>query len=179
MVFLASDIFSVVEVTQNFPLNLKFELKDLQTSFNFSEPILYSILFDGNIIYVGYSFDDKQKDIRKSRWSKQLETILFRGYRVGLNKKSFREFESSLKHKLSQSSINTIRIAKKDVMTSVNRIAFATKHWKEIEKLDSKNDSLLNRFYFQIEFRDKNTTKKEIQERVKDLIEQKKPSCNG
>jgi hypothetical protein len=63
-------------------------------------------------------------------------------------------------------------------MTSVNRITFATKHWREIEKLDSKNDSLLNRFYFQIEFREKNTTKKEIQERVKDLIEQKKPCCN-
>ena len=177
--FLASDIFKIVEVSNPFPLNLKFVLKDNQPNFNFAQPILYSILLDGKIIYIGFSYEDKQKDIRKSRWTKQLETILFRGYRVGLNKKAYLEFEKSLKHKLGKQDSNSIKIRNTDVMTTSNRIIFASKYWNEIEKLNSKNDTFLNRITFQIEDSSKLKVKRDFQNRVKELIEQYKPCCNG
>ena len=177
--FSAEELFRIIEVSQNFPLNLKFELKDFKTSFDFSDPIIYSILFDGKPIYIGYSFEAKQKDIRKSRWTKQLETILFRGYRVGLNKKAFLEFEKSLKHKIEKQCHSNITVKKKDVMTSVNRLVFATKNWNEIKGLSSKNETLLNRIHFQIQDSTGLSIKKDFQERVKELIEQHKPCCNG
>ena len=177
--FCAEELFRIFEVSQNFPLNLKFELKDFKTSFDFSDPIIYSILFDGKIIYIGYSFEDKQKDIRKSRWTKQLETILFRGYRVGLNLTSFKEFEKSLKHKIEKNCNSNITTKKKDVMTSVNRIVFATKNWNEIKGLSSKNETLLNRIHFQIQDSTGLSIKKDFQDRVKELIKQQNPKCNG
>ncbi len=177
--FCAEELFRIFEVSQNFPLNLKFELKDFKTSFDFSDPIIYSILFDGKIIYIGYSFEDKQKDIRKSRWTKQLETILFRGYRVGLNLTSFKEFEKSLKHKIEKNCNSNITTKKKDVMTSVNRIVFATKNWNEIKGLSSKNETLLNRIHFQIQDSTGQSIKKDFQDRVKELIKQQNPKCNG
>jgi hypothetical protein len=177
--FSAEELFRIIEVSQNFPLNLKFELKDFKTSFDFSDPIIYSILFDRKIIYIGYSFEDKQKDIRKSRWTKQLETILFRGYRVGLNKKTFEKFDVLFKNKLEQRNYSDIKIKKKDVMTSVNRINFAAKNWNEIKAISSKNDSLLKRISFQIEVSSKSIQKQDLQERVKELIVLHKPRCNG
>ena len=177
--FCAEELFRIIDVSQNFPLNLKFELKDLKTSFNFSDPIIYSILFDKKPIYIGYSFEDKQKDIRKSRWTKQLETILFRGYRVGLNKKTFEKFDVLFKNKLEQRNYSDIKIKKKDVMTSVNRINFAAKNWNEIKAISSNNETLLKRIYFQIEDSNGLSIKKDFQDRVKELIEQRKPFCNG
>jgi hypothetical protein len=177
--FCAEELFRIIEVSQNFPLNLKFELKDFKTSFDFSDPIIYSILFDRKIIYIGYSFEDKQKDIRKSRWTKQLETILFRGYRVGLNKKTFEKFDVLFKNKLEQRNHSDIKIKKIDVMTSVNRINFAAKNWNEIKAISSKNDSLLKRISFQIEVSSKSIQKQDLQERVKELIVLHKPRCNG
>lgn len=177
--FLASDIFKIVEVSNPFPLNLKFVLKENQPNFNFAQPILYSILLDGKIIYIGFSYEDKQKDIRKSRWTKQMETILFRGYRVGINKKGYLEFEKSLKHKIDKKEGDSIKIRKTDVMASLNRIIFASKYWNEIEKLNSKNDTFLNRITFQIEDSSKLKVKKDFQDRAKELIKQKKTFCNG
>ena len=177
--FCAEELFRIIDVSQNFPLNLKFELKDLKTSFNFSDPIIYSILFDKKPIYIGYSFEDKQKDIRKSRWTKQLETILFRGYRVGLNKKTFEKFDILFKNILEQRNHSDIKIKKKDVMTSVNRINFAAKNWNEIKGLCTKNETLLNQIHFQIQDSTGLSIKKDFQERVKELIEQHKPCCNG
>jgi hypothetical protein len=177
--FCAEELFRIIEVSQNFPLNLKFELKDFNTSFNFANRIIYSILFDGKIIYIGYSYEDKQKDIRKSRWTKQLETILFRGYRVGLNLTSFKEFEKSLKHKIEKQCHSNITVKKKDVMTSVNRIVFATKNWNEIKAISSKNDSLLKRISFQIEVSSKSIQKQDLQVKAKELIKHRKPRCNG
>jgi len=177
--FSAKDIFKIVEVSSLFPLNLKFILKDIQPNFDFSEPCVYSILFDGNPIYVGYSFNDKQKDIRKSRWTKQLETILFRGYRVGLNKKTFEKFDVLFKNKLEQRYHSDIKIKKKDVMTSVNRIKFTAKNWNEIKAISSNNDSLLKRISFQIEVSSKSIPKKDLQVKAKELIKNRKPCCNG
>ena len=179
MIFNALQLFVITNQSDQYPLNLKFEIKEFKTSFDFSEPILYSILFDGKIIYIGFSYEDKQKDIRKSRWTKQLECILFRGYRVGLNKRAYLEFEKSLKHKLIQHEANSIKIRKTDVMTSSNRIIYASKHWGEIKKIDSKNDTFLNRISFQIEDSSNLKEKKDFQDRVKELIEQHNPCCNG
>jgi hypothetical protein len=177
--FCAEELFRIIEVSQNFPLNLKFELKDFNTSFNFSDPIIYSILLDKKPIYIGYSFEDKQKDIRKSRWTKQLETILFRGYRVCLNKKTFEKFDVLFKNKLEQRYHSDIKVKKKDVMTSVNRIKFAAKNWNEIKGLSPKNETLLNRIHFQIQDSTGLSIKKDIQDRVKELIKQINPCCNG
>lgn len=175
----AKDIFKIVEVSRPLPLNLKFVLKDNQPNFDFSKSYVYSILFDGKPIYIGYSFNDKQKDIRISRWTKQLETILFRGYRVGLNTKSFKQYELSLKHRIKQQYHSGIKMKKTDVMTSVNRIIFAAKNWDDIETLNMKNDTLLNRIIFRIEDSYNFKTCKEFQNGVKELIIQLKTCCNG
>lgn len=179
MVFNAFQLFIVTNQSDQFPLNLKFDIKEFKTSFDFSKRIIYSILLDGKIIYIGFSYEDKQKDIRKSRWAKQLETILFRGYRVGLNNKSFIEFKKSLKHKLSQHEANTINIRKTDVMTTSNRILCVSKYWEEIKKIDSKNDTFLNRISFQIEDSSGLNSRKDFEHKAKELIKQRKPCCNG
>ena len=166
--FLATDIFNIVEVSKPFPLNLKFILKDNQPNSEFSKPIIYSILVDGKLIYIGYSYEAKQKDIRKSRWTKQLETILFRGYRVGLNKKAYLEFEKSLKHKLVKQDSISIKIRNTDVMTSSNRIICSSKYWEELKKLASKNDTFLKRISFRIEDSPSTNTKRDFQDRVKE-----------
>ena len=64
-------------------------------------------------------------------------------------------------------------------MTTSNRIIFASKYWNEIEKLNSKNDTFLNRITFQIEDSSTLKIKKDFQDRVKELIEQHNPCCNG
>jgi len=176
----ASNLFFIEEVSKDFPLNLKFKLNEnFSSNFDFSKSCVYSIFFDGKPIYVGYSFNDKQKDIRISRWTKQLETILFRGYRVGLNSRSFKEYEISLKYRIKQQHHSGIKVKKTDVMTSVNRIIFAAKNWNDIETLNMKNDALLNRIIFRIENSDNLKTRKDFQHRVKELIKQQKPCCNG
>jgi hypothetical protein len=126
--YFASELFCVEEKSSLFPLNLKFALNSKISKNKFEGAIIYSIYLDNTILYTGYSFDNKQKDIRKSRWSKQLETILFRGYRVGLNKKTLKEFDVLLKHKLEQRYHSNIKVMKTDVMTSANRINFAAKN---------------------------------------------------
>lgn len=177
--FFATDIFKIIEVSKPFPLNLKFVMRVNQPIFDFSKPIIYSILVDGMKIYIGYSFEDQQKDIRKARWTKQLETILLRGYRVGLNKKAYLEFEKTFKHKLSKQDPNSIKIRKTDVMTSSNRINFAVKYWNEIEKLNPKDDTFLKRITFQIEDTSGLKSRKDFKYKVKELIKQRKPCCNG
>jgi len=96
-----------------------------------------------------------------------------------LNLTSFKEFEKSLKHKIEKQCHSNITVKKKDVMTSVNRIVFATKNWNEIKAISSKNDSLLKRISFQIEVSSKSIQKQDLQERVKELIVLHKPRCNG
>jgi hypothetical protein len=127
------------------------------------------------VCYIVYSFDDKRKDIRFSRWTKQLETHLFRGYLVGLNNKAFLEFESTLKPKLSNHFANTIKARSTGVMTSSNRISCLVKYWGEIEKIGPKNDAFLSRISFQIKDSGKLTTRKEFQYSVKELIKKYKP----
>lgn len=177
--FLATDIFKIIEVSKPFPLNLKFVMRENQPIFDFSKPIIYSILVNGEKVYVGYTYQDKQKDIRNARWTKQLETILLRGYRVGLNKKAYLEFEKSLKHKLGKQDSNSIKIRKTEVMTSSNRINFANKYWNEIEKLNSKNDTFLKRITFQIEDCSGLNSRKDFEYKIKELLKQRKPCCNG
>lgn len=75
----------------------------------------------------------------------------FRGYRVGLNKKTFEKFDVLFKNKLEQRYHSDIKVKKKNVMTSVNRINFAAKNWNEIKGLSPKNETLLNRIHFQIQ----------------------------
>jgi hypothetical protein len=179
MVFNAFQLFIVTNQSDQYPLNLKFDIKEFKTSFDFSKRIIYSILLDGKIIYIGFSYEDKQKDVRKSRWAKQLETILFRGYRVGLNKKAYLEFEKSLKHNLDKKEGDSIKIRKTDVMTSSNRIICASKHWGEIKKIDSKNDTFLTRISFQIEDSSGLNSRKDFEHKAKELIKQRKPCCNG
>jgi hypothetical protein len=71
-------------------------------------------------------------------------------------------------------------VKKTDVMTSVNRIIFAAKNWNDIETLNMKNAALLNRVIFRIEETNKNlNTREYFQDRVKELINQQKPCCNG
>jgi hypothetical protein len=179
--FTANEVFTIKEVSKDFPLNLKFEVKEMQTSFDFSKPIVYSIYFDDKPIYFGFSFNNQQKDLRLSRWSKQLETILFRGYRVGLNKKSCKVFQNTLQPKIEYEFQSFIlnRVKKTDVMTSANRINFAAKNWDEIKVLSSLNDSLLQRILFQIEDTTRLSTKKDFENRVKELIDKYKTCCNG
>ena len=177
MIFNAFQLFIVKNQSDQYPLNLKFDIKEFKTSFDFSKRIIYSILLDGKIIYIGFSYEDKQKDIRKSRWTNNWK--LFRGCRVGLNKKAYLEFKKSLKHNLDKKEGYSIKIRKTDVMSSSNRILCASKYWEEIKKIDSKNDTFLKRISFQIEDSSTLKIKKDFQDRVKELIEQHNPCCNG
>ena len=177
--YLASELFCVEEKTSFFPLNLKFALSSKIPKPEFEGAHVYSISFDEAIIFIGYCFNDKQNDIRKSRWSKQLESILFRGYRVGLNSKSLIEVEKALKHKLNQRDRANIKFKKTDVMTSKNRLIFANKHWNEIKLLDAKNELFLKRISFQIEDSSGLNSRKDFEYKVKELIKQIKPCCNG
>jgi hypothetical protein len=177
--YLASELFCVEEKTSLFPLNLKFAINSKISKNKFETAIIYSIYLDNTILYIGYSFDNKQKDIQKSRWSKQLEAILFRGYRVGLNNKTLKEFDVLLKYKLKQRYRSNIKVKKTDVMTSVNRINFAAKNWNEIKTLSSENASFLKRISFHIEDSSNLKTREDFEQRVKELIKQKNPPCNG
>lgn len=177
--YLASELFCVEEKSSLFPLNLKFASNSKIPREEFEGSLLYSVKFDDTIIYIGYCFNNKQNDIRKSRWSKQLETILFRGYRVGLNKKTLKEFDVILKHKLEERYHSNIKVKQTDVMTSVNRIHFAAKNWNEIKALSAKNVSLLKRISFQIEDTSNLKIREDFERRTKELIKQKNPCCNG
>jgi hypothetical protein len=177
--YLASELFCIEEKSSLFPLNLKFALNSKIPKSEFEGAFVYSISFDNTKIYIGYCFNDKQNDIRKSRWSKQLESILFRGYRVGLNSKSLIELEKVLKHKLSPRNLANIKVKKTDVMTSVNRLLFANTYWDEIKFLDSKNQLFLKRISFQIEDSCDLSSRKDFKHKTKELIKQMKPRCNG
>ena len=178
MVYSAADMFSILEVHGDIPFNIKFQVRNSHF-LDLPKRIIYTILFDDEPIYIGYSMNAKQKDIRKTRWTKQLETILFRGYRVGINKKVYLKVKSSIQLKLDRKYHSRIKIRKTDTMTSSNRIDFATKYWDEIIHMNEKNDNFLKRFTFRIEDSKDLNKKEDIKRRVKALIEKNTPICNG
>jgi predicted GIY-YIG superfamily endonuclease len=88
----ASDIFEVKVDNGSFPFDLKFVPKGSVEQV-FKDPLVYVLRYQNTALYVGYTF--VKKDVRVSRWTKQLESILCRGYRVGFNHGALIAFESS------------------------------------------------------------------------------------
>jgi hypothetical protein len=72
MIIKASDIFDVTIGNGSFPFDLQFEPKN-SVGLVLKQPLVYVLRYQNTALYVGYSF--VKKDVRVSRWTKQLESI--------------------------------------------------------------------------------------------------------
>ena len=143
----ASDIFDVKVGNGSFPFDLKFVPKD-SVGLVLKQPLVYVLRYQNTALYVGYTF--VIKDVRVSRWIKQLESILCRGFRVGFNQTALLSFESSNAFTPAQKKEAKSRLRNTSVMTSVKRVNWASAHWGEISKLSPTNQHLLSEFSFEI-----------------------------
>ena len=178
MIIKASDIFDVRDRKGSFPFDLKFVPKGSVEQV-FKEPLVYVLRHKNTPLYVGYTFDDKKADVRVSRWTKQLESILCRGYRVGFNQGALLAFESSNAFTPAQKIEAKSRLKNTSVMTSVKRVNWASAHWGEISKLSLANQHLLSEFSFEILIDPSINTLKECQLKTKKSIQSLNPLCNG
>ena len=174
----ASDIFDVKVDNGSFPFDLKFVPKGSVEQV-FKEPLVYVFRHKNTPLYVGYTFNDKKADVRVSRWTKQLESILCRGYRVGFNQGALIAFESSNAFTSTQKIEAKSRLRNTSVMTSVKRVKWASNHWDEISKLSAANQNLLSELSFEILTDHKPKTLEDCQLKTKQFIQDLYPLCNG
>ena len=174
----ASDIFEVKVDNGSFPFDLKFVPKGSVEQV-FKEPLVYVFRHKNTPLYVGYTFNDKKADVRVSRWTKQLESILCRGYRVGFNQGALIAFESSNAFTSAQKIEAKSRLRNTSVMTSVKRVNWASANWGEISKLSPTNQHLLSEFSFEILIDPSINTLKDYQSKSKKSIQALNPLCNG
>jgi predicted GIY-YIG superfamily endonuclease len=172
----ASDIFDVTIGNGSFPFDLQFEPKN-SVGLVLKQPLVYVLRYQNTALYVGYTF--VKKDVRVSRWTKQLESILCRGYRVGFNQGALIAFESSNAITSAQKKEAKSRLRNTSVMTSVKRVNWASAHWGEISKLSPANQYLLSEFSFEILSDPSINTLKECQLKTKKSIQSLNPLCNG
>lgn len=174
----ASDIFDIRGKKGSFPFDLKFVPKGSVEQV-FKEPMVYVMRHKNTPLYVGYTFDDKKADVIVSRWTKQLESILCRGYRVGFNQAALIAFESSNAFTAAQKKVAKSRLRNTSVMTSVKRVKWAGNHWDEIRKLSAANQNLLSELSFEILTDHKPKTLEDCQLKTKQFIQNLYPLCNG
>ena len=172
----ASDIFDVKVGNGSFPFDLKFVPKD-SVGLVLKQPLVYVLRYQNTVLYVGYTF--VKKDVRVSRWTKQLESILCRGYRVGFNQGALIAFESSNAFTSAQKIEAKSRLRNTSVMTSVKRVKWASNHWDEISKLSAANQNLLSELSFEILTDHKPKTLEDCQLKTKQFIQDLYPLCNG
>ena len=174
----ASDIFDVKVDNGSFPFDLKFVPKGSVEQV-FKEPLVYVFRHKNTPLYVGYTFNDKKADVRVSRWTKQLESILCRGYRVGFNQGALIAFESSNAFTSTQKIEAKSRLRNTSVMTSVKRVNWASANWGEISKLSPANQHLLSEFRFEIITDSQRGLEKECKLIANQYINLLTPLCNG
>ncbi len=169
--YLASDLFlDKIDINnQSNLLNTEFLLTSHTDSFD--EPGLYFMYYEKELVYIGYFFGSKKEDVRKERWSKELETISMRGHRVGFNESSFRELQKS-----KNIHINKPKIKDTGCVTSKKRIQFADKNWGV---LSQNPTNWIHKFSFTWVPNKATRTKKELEKLTKTLREFYKPTCNG
>ena len=169
--YLAAELF-LEKLHTNDPLNI-LNTEFLLTSHtdSFDGPGLYFMYYEKELVYIGYFFGSKKEDVRKERWTKELETISMRGQRVGFNEASFRELQKS-----KNIHINNPKIKDTGCLTSRKRILFADKNWNVLSQ-HPKN--WLSKFSFTWVPNKATRTKKELEKLTKTLREFYKPSCNG
>ena len=172
----ASDIFDVKVGNGSFPFDLQFEPKN-SVGLVLKQPLVYVLRYQNTVLYVGYTF--VKKDVRVSRWTKQLESILCRGYRVGFNQGALIAFESSNAFTSAQKIEAKSRLRNTSVMTSVKRVKWASNHWDEISKLSAANQNLLSELSFEILTDHKPKTLEDCQLKTKQFIQDLYPLCNG
>jgi hypothetical protein len=169
--YLASELF-LEKLHTNDPLNiLNTEFSIESHTDTFEGPGLYFMYYEKELVYIGYFFGSEKKDVRKERWTKELETISMRGRRVGFNETSFRELQKS-----KNININKPKIKDTGCVTSKKRIQFADKNWAV---LSQHPNSWLHQFSFTWIPNTTKRTEMELQNVTNTLIEFYKPTCNG
>jgi hypothetical protein len=171
MNYLASELF-FEKTNANYHLNiLNTQFLLLSHTDSFDGYSLYFIYYEKKLVYIGYFFGSKKEDVRKERWTKELETISMRGHRVGFNEVSFRELQKS-----KNININIPKIKYTGCVSSKKRIQFADKNWAV---LSQHPNSWLHKFSFTWVPNKATRTKKELQNVTNTLREFYKPICNG
>jgi hypothetical protein len=169
--FSANTLFQIrTNVNASFPLNIEFKLKKVEEENRFKCPGIFSILYKGEIIYIGYS--ENNDDIRSSRWVRQLATITLRGDKVVFSKEALEILQNSniLPY------INHLKpmVSNRDFQTSKNRVLFANYHWNEFVCL---SEETLKHFEFQW-FPIMKAKRKEVKQKCENLKNQYTPRCN-
>lgn len=171
LTFNAHNIFRIVhKPSAFFPLNIEFKVKNQLNEDCFKNPGVYSILYKGELIYIGFSAN--HDDIRSTRWVRQLATITLRGEKVLFSEDALDVLKNS--HLWSYFTHLKPTASNKDFQTSKNRMLFASFHWEEFLIL---NETTLKKFEFQWNPMS-NHSKKEIEMICQNLKNKYTPRCN-
>lgn len=171
LTFNAHNIFRIVhKPSAFFPLNIEFKVKNQLIEDCFNNPGIYSILYKGELIYIGFSANND--DIRSTRWARQIATITLRGEKVLFSEDAL----DVLKNSQLWSYFAHLKptASNKDFQTSKNRMLFASFHWEEFLIL---NETTLKKFEFQWNPMP-NINKEEIEIKCKNLKVKFAPRCN-
>ena len=171
MLFRADELFQIsVDLQQNFPLNLSFELNN-NSHLDFQGPGIYFMYYKTELIYIGFFYpSQKNRDVRTERMNKELATITMRGKQVTMNVTSNKALDQSAHLQ------NIPRRPQGDFLTSPKRVRFADRNWSEFQHIDFlKHFS----FYWFKEDKKLGRTRNELKAVTKQLINFFKPTCNG
>ena len=132
--------YTLVKDTQ-FPKNLEFFC--LNQDAKFKQSGIFYLYYRRELIYIGFTNNDQH--VISERILRQIATITLRDHRILFTKLARKQLYVDPVIK-SYFICPIPVIGKKDFVTSVNRVVFATHHWNEFKNL---NKETLGRFEFE------------------------------
>ena len=150
---------------------------------------IYSIHFDGNLLYLGKFQGTKGNpfggSVVDARWTKHVSTLSLRGRSISVPNQTIMQLANSHGHHPAVVGIvggdRSVVSKDKGCISSLNRIRFAMQHWDAFADF---NLGVLNRFtflYAQIQPRavSEDWIRGAVSDLERDLVAQLQPPCNG
>ncbi len=172
MLFRADELFDIsADANAAFPLNLEF-LRNPKFPISLSGPGIYFLYHKVELVYIGFFYPDGDKrDARMERMKKEIATISMRGRKVVFTQDAFEAHQKCINYPIFQGEIS-----QNGFQTSVNRVNFADKNWKDFKT----NNFLCDfSFYWFPEEKDLGRTREELLDLTNQLRNFYKPTCNG
>ena len=150
---------------------------------------IYTIHFDGNLIYLGKFQGTKGNtfggSVVDARWTKHMGTLTMRGRRVSVPNQTIAELASRHRDHPTVAGILDAdrKVVSKDkgCISSLNRIRFAMQHWDAFSNFNSEVLSRFTFLYGQIQpyAVSEDWIRGAVSDLERDLVAYLQPPCNG
>jgi hypothetical protein len=146
-----TELFSFSERAEGYPFNCRFGLNRKRPKFDGSGPGLYFISIGEEVVYIG-SYQSEKDSIIADRFAKHVQTISFRGRRVGFG--AGIKSKDDLMKKTDCNFLNQFdshdfdgRFRDTGVVASSGKIRIANKYWNSHLSNFNQNSDLQFHYY--------------------------------